>query len=239
MYARDYFAMGLMVDSEVTVMTLRDRSVGRNLSYVATVLCAAVVLPALIAGCSVQDQKSGAAKTAFRNFQKSLDKMDARVDSSVRALDRLASTKTFDRDDAYQEFISEYFNVSADAAAVRENADFMREAGVDYFVTTERAAKAEGADKDAAAIKARADAARPQWDQVQQSLSSARDIYKAYQGELAALSKQFAKGHNAEQVAAAGPQIESAKQRASSLKAAIAKVRESTTALQHQLEASR
>ena len=207
----------------------------------ALLLCGAslLLLLAPLSGCSVQEQKAGAAKTAFRKFQKSLDKMDARVDSSVRAMDRLASPKTFDRDDAYQEFVTEYFNVSADAAAVRENADFMREAGVDYFITSERAARREGADKDAAAIKARGEAARPQWDQLQQSLTSARDAYKAYQGELAALSKQLAKGHSAEQVASAGSQFDSARRRASSLKSAIAKVQQDTTALEDQLEKSR
>jgi chromosome segregation ATPase len=210
----------------------------RSFRHVA-LLCATTLLLSGVTGCTVQEQKSGAAKTAFRNFQKSLDKMDARVDSSVRALDRLASTKTFDRDDAYHEFVTEYFNVSADAAGVRENADFMREAGVDYFVTTERLAQKEGAEKDAAAIKARADAARPQWDQVQQSLTAARDVYKSYQGELAALSKQFAKGHTGEQVAAAGPQINSAKSRAADLKAAIKKVQDDTKAFEHQLEKSK
>ena len=222
-------------------MSKSDRSViaVRSFRHLALLCAAATLLLSGMTGCTVQEQKSGAAKTAFRNFQKSLDKMDARVDSSVRALDRLASTKTFDRDDAYQEFVTEYFNVSADAAGVRENADFMREAGIDYFVTTERQANKEGAEKDVAAIKERAAAARPQYDQVQQSLTSARDVYKAYQGELAALSKQLAKGHSAEQVAAAGPQINSAKSKAADLKAAIKKVQDDTTALQHQLESSK
>ncbi len=218
---------------------IKSQLAGRFSFFPVATLFAVLLLMAALTGCTVQEQKSGAAKSAFRNFQKSLDKMDARIDSSVRALDRLASTKTFDRDDAYHEFVTEYFNVAADAAGVRENADFMREAGVDYFVTTERLAKKEGSDKDAAAIKARAEAARPQWDQLQQSLTAARDVYKAYQGELAALSKQFAKGHSAEQIAAAGPQINSAKQRATDLKAAVKKVQDDTTALQHQLESSK
>jgi len=199
-------------------------------------LCAAPLILAALTGCSATEQKSGAAKTAFRNFQKSLDKMDMRVDSSIRALDRLQSPKTFDRDDAYQEFVTEYFNVSADAAGVRENADFMREAGVEYFIIAQKEAKKEGAEKDAAAVKKQMDAARPQYDQLQQSLTSARDIYKAYQGELAALSKQFAKGHSADQIAAASSQINSAKARGADLKAAIKKVQDDTNALQHILE---
>jgi len=78
------------------MMSNSDRSVvvrSSSFRHVA-LLCAVAV--ALLAGCSATEQKSGAAKTAFRNFRKSIDKMDARVDASVRAMDRLQSPKTAD-----------------------------------------------------------------------------------------------------------------------------------------------
>jgi chromosome segregation ATPase len=213
----------------------RARSVARLFGK-AVLFCAMPVLLAALTGCSATEQKSGAAKTAFRDFRKSIDKMETRVDASVREMDRLQSPKTADTDAAYADFVTEYFNIAADAAGVRESAEFMREAGVDYFLTAEGAAKSEGNEKDAARIRRRVDAARPKYDQVQQSLSSARDVYKPYQAAVAQVAKSLQKDHSPARVAAISDQFTAAKQRAAELKTAIAKLRSDLDAMEHNLD---
>lgn len=212
-----------------------DRSVVRSFGK-AVLLCAVPMLFAALTGCSATEQKSGAAKGAFRNFRKSVDKMEMRVDETVRAMDRLQSTKTFDHDAAYADFVTEYFNIAADAAGVRENAEFMRDAGVDYFLTAESAAKSEGNAKDAARVKSRAEAARPKYDQLQQSLGSARDAYKPFQAAVAQVAKSLSKDHSSARVAALSGDFDTAKQRAAELKTAIHKLRSDIDAMEHNLE---
>jgi chromosome segregation ATPase len=212
-----------------------DRSVARSFGK-AFQVCTLPVLLAALMGCSATEQKSGAAKTAFRDFRKSIDRMESRVDASVRAMDRLQSPKTFDHDAAYADFVTEYFNIAADAAGVREHAEFMREAGAEYFLTAESAAKAEGNEKAVAKAKSRAEAVRPKYDQLQQSLSNARDAYKPYQAAVAQAAKSLSKDHSPAQVAAISDQFNTAKQRAGELKTAIGKLRSDLDAMEHNLD---
>jgi hypothetical protein len=200
-----------------------------------------IMLPLLLlalAGCSVTEQKSGAAKGAFRNFRASVDHMERRVDASVRAMDRLQSTKTVDNDAAYMDFVTEYFNIAADAAGVRENAEFMRDAGVEYFLVAERAAREEGNEKTAARAASRAEAVKPKYDQVQAALGAARDAYKPYYSSVAEVAKALNKDHSPARVAALSGQFTTAKQRAADLKAAIANLRTQIDGMESNLKAT-
>jgi chromosome segregation ATPase len=214
-------------------MISSNRSIAPLFGKSALVLVLAL---AAMTGCSATEQKNSAAKGAFRNFRKSVDRMDMRVDGSVRAMDRLQSTKTVDNDAAYWDFVTEYFNIAADAAGVRENAEFMRDAGLDYFLVAERAAKAEDNEKTAAHIRSRAEAVKPKYDQVQASLGAARDAYKPYQAAVATVAKSLNKDHSPARIAAISDQFTTAKQRAADLKTAIANLRKSTDAMEKNLE---
>jgi chromosome segregation ATPase len=217
-------------------MIRSDRSVARSFGKSAMPL---VLLLVAMTGCSATQQKGDAAKSAFKNFRKSIDRMEMRVDESVRAMNRLQSPKTADHDAAYADFVTEYFNIAADAAGVRENAEFMRDAGVEYFITAEHAAKADKSEPDAARIRARAEGAKPKYDQVQASLVAARDAYKPYQAAVAQVAKSLSKDHSPARVAALSNEFNVATQRASELKTAIHNLRADLDAMEKQLQQSK
>jgi hypothetical protein len=104
----------------------------------------------------------------------------------------------------------------------------MRDAGVDYFVTAQRSADAEKNAEAAAKAQRVTEAARPSYDKLQQSLGSARDSFRAYQMELAQISKHLTKDQSAERIASASDRFAAARQRATDLKAAIRAVQADT-----------
>src|SRR5687767_5043457 len=74
-------------------------------------------------GCaSGGGKQKGPTTSALQDFRKNLDAFDARVEASVRSIDRLQAPNTYDYERAYMEYMAEYFKVTVDAGAVRDYA---------------------------------------------------------------------------------------------------------------------
>jgi hypothetical protein len=150
----------------------------RRCLTLSTWILAAVALISLGIGCTTRTETGrDLTRASLKDFGKSLDTFDDRVSASVRAIDRLESPKTYDYQRAYMDFMSEYFNVIADAASVKERAEVMRDTGVDYFLV---ARKEVDAGNDAAAK-----------NELTRREAVTKDAYQALQARLGDLDKQY------------------------------------------------
>ena len=182
------------------------------------------------AGCALPTQKhKGAADTAIKDFRESLDTFDDRVESSVRSIDRLQNTVTFDVQRAYMDFMTEYFNVTADAAAVGEQAEVMRDTGVDYFVVARKESKAGKNDMKEEDLTQRETAVRAEYDTLQARLGELSEAYRVYRQQLNGAYKYLNRNVSRQRVATASPQLLAAREQAGVVRQAIAATKRKPT----------
>ena len=185
-------------------------------------------------GCGTQGDKNRESnKVAIKKFRGSLVTFDERIDESVRAMNRLQSENTFDLDRAYMDFMTQYFNVIADAGTISERAEVMRETGVSYFLVEEKEAKAAGDKNDQQYIEARRGETVPAYEDLQGKLRAWNQEYRLYRAQLHELYRYLNRKVSRERVVVAGPQFEAAKAQAQKLKSVLATASAQAEAVDH------
>jgi hypothetical protein len=196
----------------------------------AFVLAASLSLVLVMSsGCTSQaEKKRGVATGALKDFRASLDTFDGRVEASVRAIDRLQSTSTYDLSQAYQGFLSEYFNVSADATEVNQRAEAMRDTGADYYITARNQAAADKDVRAAESLQQRQLATREAYDVLQQRLGELRESYRLYQLQLEGVRRALSRDQSRERIAAVATPLLEAREQAGRVRRAIGSAKEQT-----------
>jgi hypothetical protein len=192
-----------------------------------------LALGALLAqGCaSPVKQQKGRADLAMKDFRLSLDTFDDRIESSVRAIDRLQSPSTFDTPRAYQDFTAEYFNVSADANDVSQRAEEMRDTGTDYFVMARKEAKADNNAKAADDLVRQEAAVREAYDLLQARLGELTEAYRVYKLQLGGIHKYLSRDASRQRIATGAQLLLNAREQAGVVRKAIAATTEQSDEL--------
>lgn len=201
-------------------------SPGVFLALVATLL----LVPPLV-GCSDAARAKGTAAGALRDFRTSLVTFDNRVQASVRAIDRLQSSSTYDMPAAYQQFLDGLFNVSADANEVNHTAEKMREAGADYYVEARKQAAKKDDVAAADELQRRQLATRAEYDVLQQRLGELHEVYRIYLLQLEGVRRALENDKTREGVGRLGTELVEAREQAGRVRRAIEAAEKQTDAM--------
>jgi hypothetical protein len=186
---------------------------------------------ALSTGCNDAARARGTATGAIKDFRISLATFDSRVQSSVRAIDRLQSSSTYDVPSAYQQFLGELFNVSADANEMNQRAEKMREAGADYYVEARKRAAKKDDVAAAEELQRRQMETRATYDVLQQRLGELREAYRVYLLQLEGVRRALEHDQTRQGVGQIGTELVEARDQAGRVRQAIAAAQKQTDAL--------
>jgi hypothetical protein len=206
---------------------------GRSGRTVRAAVAGTLFLIASLAGggCTDTAKARGAATGALKDFRTSLVTFDGRVQASVRAIDRLQSSSTYDMPAAYRQFLTEMFNVSADANEMNQRAEKMREAGADYYIE----ARKQVAKKDDVAVaeelQRRQLATRAEYDVLQQRLGELREAYRIYLLQLEGVRRALENDQTREGVGRLGTELVEAREQAGRVRRAIGAAEKQTDAV--------
>ena len=182
-------------------------------------------------GCTDAARAKGTATGALKDFRTGLATFDQRVQASVRAMDRLQSSSTYDMKAAYQQFLREMFNVSADADELNRRAEKMREAGADYYVEARKQAAKKDDVAAAEELQRRQLATREQYDVLQQRLGELRETYRIYLLQLEGIRRALENDQTREGVAKVGTELVEAREQAGRVRRAIEAAEKQTDAM--------
>jgi hypothetical protein len=183
-----------------------------------------------LAGCNDAARARGTATGALRDFRTSLGTFDGRVQASVAAMERLQSS-TYDVPGAYQQFLREMFNVSADADEVSHRAETMRETGADYYVEARKRAAKKDDVAAAEELQRRQLATRAEYDVLQQRLGELRESYRIYLMQLEGIRRALEHDQSRQGVGAIGTELVEARDQAGRVRRAIEAAEQQTDAM--------
>jgi hypothetical protein len=204
---------------------------GRGRPGFLLALLALLLLAPYLAGCNDAARAKGTATGALRDFRASLVTFDNRVQASVRAIDRLQSPGTFDVPAAYQQFLGELFNISADATEVRQRAEKMREAGADYYVEARKQAAKKDDMAAAEELQRRQLATREQYDVLQQRMGELREQYRIYLLQLEGARRALENDQTREGVGRLGTELVEAREQAARIRRSLEAAEKQTDAM--------
>ena len=118
------------------------------------------------------------------------------------------------------DFMGEFFNVNVDGAAVREHAEFVRDAGVDYFVFA--AQEAKGHPEAAEELAQRQTASYEEYNALQSRLGELHEQYGIYRGQLNGIYKSLNRNLTRTRIANLKTPFDAARTQATAVREAIA-----------------